>query len=54
MSRKSIVMIGLFVGSTIGGFLPVLWGASVLSYWSIFGNAIGGIIGIWIAFRMTE
>ena len=53
MSAKTIVMIGMTVGSFIGGYIPVLFGASLLSGWSLVGNAIGGIIGIYIAYKLT-
>jgi len=47
-------MIGMVIGSIIGGYLPVIFGASLLSFTSIVGNAIGGILGIWIAFKLTN
>jgi hypothetical protein len=53
MSRKSLIMIGMVVGSAIGGYVPALWGSGLLSYSSLFGNAIGGIIGIFIAYKLT-
>jgi len=54
MSRKSFVMIGLVAGSLIGGYVPILWGAGLLSFSSLLGNTIGAILGIFIAFKMTE
>lgn len=51
MSSKSIVMLGMIVGSIIGGYFPVLFGASFLSLWSLFGSAIGGLLGIWITYK---
>jgi hypothetical protein len=51
MSPKMIVMLGFIIGSTIGGYVPVLFGASLLSYASLAGNTIGGIIGIYIAYK---
>jgi len=44
----------VFVGSIIGGYLPVLWGGSLFSYASLFGNAIGAIIGLIAAFKITD
>jgi len=54
MSRKTLIMIGMFVGSIAGGYIPVIFGASLLSFTSIIGNAIGGILGVWIAFKLTN
>ena len=53
MSEKSIVMIGLVVGSAIGGYIPILLGASFLSYSSVIGNAIGGLIGVYIGYKIA-
>ena len=47
-------MIGLFIGSTIGGYLPALWGADFFSVSGIIGSFVGGIIGVWIGFLMSE
>ena len=41
--------IGLFVGSSI----PLLWGASEFSFSSIILSALGGLVGIWIGFKLS-
>jgi len=51
MSSKSIIMLGMVVGSIIGGYIPVLFGASFLSLWSLLGSAVGGLFGIWITYK---
>ncbi len=51
MSSKSIVMLGMIIGSIIGGYIPILLGASFLSAWSILGSAAGGLLGIWITYK---
>ena len=51
MSKKSI-WIGMFVGSSIGGFVPMLWHAGMLSLWGVVMSTIGGVAGIWIAYRI--
>ncbi|MEO6536379.1 MAG: hypothetical protein ABIT47_01695 [Candidatus Paceibacterota bacterium] len=51
---KQIVWIGLLVGSTIGGFIPELWGAGVFSFSSIILSAIGGMLGIWIGWKIAS
>ena len=53
MSPKQIVMLGAVVGSTAGSYVPVLWGAGVFSGVSVFFGLIGGLAGIWIAYRMA-
>lgn len=53
MSRKSIVMIGMVVGSYAGGFLPTLFGAETFSLTCVLASLVGGIIGIWLAYRIS-
>ena len=53
MSRKSLIMIGMIVGSFAGGFVASLFGAGMLSMTSLIGSTTGGILGIWIAFKIT-
>ncbi|MDO8619743.1 MAG: hypothetical protein Q7R64_00140 [bacterium] len=53
MDRK-MIWLGLFVGSTIGGFIPSFWGAGVLSFSGLIFSALGGFAGIWLGFRISE
>jgi len=53
MSKKAI-WIGVFVGSTIGGFIPSLWHAGMFSFWGILFSTIGGLAGIWAAWRLMH
>jgi hypothetical protein len=54
MSFKSTVWIGIFIGSIIGGYIPVLFGVSIFSFWSVIGNGVGGLLGIWIAYKFSD
>lgn len=49
-----MVWLGAIVGSTIGSYMPSLWGAGIFSFSSLFLGAIGGAAGIIIAYRMTS
>jgi len=51
---KKIVMLGMVFGSFIGGWLPTFFGVSAFSFISILAGGLGGIIGIWITFRMIR
>jgi len=47
-------MIGMVIGSTVGGYVPTLWGTDLFSISSILGSLIGGILGIWGAFKIVQ
>lgn len=52
MSDKKIVMITMTLGSLGGSYLPALWGANWLSWASILGSAIGGLVGVWVGWKL--
>lgn len=54
MSPKTLIWIGVFVGSTIGEFIPALWGASGFTVSSIIFSTIGGVIGIWGGYKLSQ
>ena len=55
MSLKFLVTLGVIIGSTVGGYLPLLWGdASFLSGASIFGTLVGGLAGIWGGYKSYQ
>jgi hypothetical protein len=54
MERKKLVWIGLFIGSTIGGFVPSLWDSGMFSMAGVLGSAIGGLLGIYLGFKIGE
>ncbi len=51
---KTLIWTGLFVGSLVGQFVPTLWGAELLSLQTVFGSAIGSIIGVWIGYKIGK
>jgi hypothetical protein len=46
-------MLGMLLGSVAGGFAASLFGAGAFSFTSLACSTAGGILGIWIAFRIT-
>jgi hypothetical protein len=54
MSRKSIIMFAMFIGSCAGGYGATLFGADAVSFASLIGSSVGGALGIWIAFNLTR
>jgi hypothetical protein len=49
---KSRIWLAIFVGSTVGGFIPALWGGDLISYSGVLFSGVGAFIGLWIAYRM--
>ena len=48
---RSAIWIGIFIGSTIGGFIPVIWGDDMLSYSGVLFSGIGAFVGLWFGSR---
>ena len=54
MSRKTVIWVCMAIGSTAGGYIPVLWGDSFLSMTSVILTAIGGFLGIYLGFKISD
>ncbi len=52
--EKTIIMIGLAIGSTLGGMGPMLWGDSAVSLSSVLSGGLGGALGIWVGYRIVN
>ncbi len=53
MNRKTFIWGGLFIGSSIGGFVPNLWGSGMFSISTVILSGVGGVIGVWIGFKIA-
>lgn len=51
---KRVLWLCMLAGSTVGGFLPELWGASAFGASSLLLSAIGAIAGVLVAARISE
>nr|HEV8010400.1 hypothetical protein [Bradyrhizobium sp.] len=51
---RSSVWIGIFIGSTIGGIIPEIWGGDMLSYSGVLLSAVGGYAGLWLGSRASS
>jgi hypothetical protein len=49
---KSRIWFAIFIGSTIGGFVPALWGGEMLSVAGVLWSGIGALAGLWVANMM--
>jgi hypothetical protein len=50
---RSVVWMCVLVASTIGGFVPELWGASSFSLQSLVFGAAGAFAGLWLGVRLN-
>lgn len=50
---RGLLMMGLLIGSLIGGCIPSLFGAGLFSMWGLFGSTVGAILGLWITYRIA-
>ncbi|MDR3559641.1 MAG: hypothetical protein P4L62_02430 [Candidatus Pacebacteria bacterium] len=51
---KTLIFIFMFIGSSAGSYVPVLWGADLFSMSSVFWGAVGGFVGIWAGWKMAQ
>lgn len=53
-NSKAMIWLFLAIGSTVGGFIPTLWGDSFFSLWSVLLTAVGGAFGIWVGYKISS
>ena len=51
---KTLIWVGMIIGSLIGGYLPTLFGASWLSFATVLGNGLGGMLGVYIGYQLSN
>jgi predicted MFS family arabinose efflux permease len=51
MQRR--IWLAILIGSTIGGLIPELWGADMISYSSVLFSGAGAFAGLWIGYKMS-
>lgn len=54
MSTKFFIFLGMTVGSIAGGYLPMLWGDSFLSFASVLTSGVGGLAGVWVGYKISQ
>jgi hypothetical protein len=47
------IWLGVLIGSTIGGFVPALWGGDLISYAGLLWSGVGAFAGLWIGYKMS-
>ena len=51
---KSVIGLCVLFGSSVGGYVPVLWGASSFSLVSLVFGFAGGVAGVWLGLRLSD
>ena len=52
---KPMVWMGMMLGSTIGAYIPALWGdTNLFSFASLILGSVGAIAGIYIGFKLSQ
>src|SRR5450631_3279202 len=51
---RSAIWMGIFIGSTIGGFIPLIWDDDMLSYSGVLFSGIGAFVGLWFGLRVDD
>jgi uncharacterized membrane protein YeaQ/YmgE (transglycosylase-associated protein family) len=54
MTTKRLIWFGAIVGSTLGGMVPGLWHASMLSLSGMILSTVGAVIGIWVGWKLGQ
>ena len=54
MESKKLIWLLMTIGLFVGGVVPMLWGAGELSISSIIFSGIGGVVGIWAGFKLSQ
>jgi dipeptide/tripeptide permease len=50
---RSSIWIAIFIGSTIGGMIPGLWGDGIFSYSSVLLSGVGAFAGLWLVHKIS-
>jgi hypothetical protein len=52
--NKFLMYTFITIGGMIGAYIPSLFGADGFSVWAIIGSTIGGLAGIWVAYKISQ
>jgi hypothetical protein len=50
---RTAIWTGILIGSTLGGFIPALWGGDLLSYSGLLLSGAGAFAGLWVGYKMS-
>ena len=50
---RTAIWTGILIGSTLGGFIPALWGGDLMSYSGLLLSGAGAFAGLWVGYKMS-
>lgn len=53
MTSKQMIYLCVAIFSSIGSFLPAIWGDSLFSVSSAVFGMIGGLVGVYVGYKMS-
>lgn len=53
MESKKVIYLSMVIGSLVGGYIPLLWDASLFSVSGVLFTALGGFLGIWLGNKIS-
>jgi len=54
MSSKTLVMLGVFIGSVLGSILSSTFGIDSISYLGIIFSSVGAFLGFLISYNLVK
>ncbi len=54
MNSKHLIWLCAIVLGYLGGFVPTLFGAGSISMAAVVGNMIGGLLGVYVGFKLSQ
>ncbi len=51
--ERRVVWLFVGFGMAVGGFVPLMWGASALGFASLVFGTLGGVAGLWAGLKLT-
>ena len=51
---QASIWMGIFIGSTVGGLIPELWGGDMISYSGVVLSTLGAFVGLWLGARASR
>lgn len=53
--NKTLILLGATIGGIAGAYFPMLFGDNdIFSVWSILGGMVGGLVGIWLGYKLAQ